>query len=196
LQSVLQQTTTNHIKLPASDLLSTLQSRHGLASQKAPKLNSHLAELTEDAINQNTTNVNHPTMAIPQLVKKTGVSGETHMNAQQSNDITIPKHEKDFRSKHLIKEAIHDNDFLKYIDSLQVREIVEAMHSLEIVEGAYVIREGEAGAHLFVSAEGEFQVIKENNILGTMGAGKAFGELAILYDCKRTASIRGEISTH
>lgn len=33
-------------------------------------------------------------------------------------------------------------------------------------------------------------MIKDGKILGTMGAGKAFGELAILYNCTRTASIR------
>lgn len=43
---------------------------------------------------------------------------------------------------------------------------------------------------MYVSAEGEFQVEKDQQILGTMGPGKAFGELAILYNCTRTASIR------
>ena len=46
---------------------------------------------------------------------------------------------------------------------------------------------------MYVSAEGEFEVIKEGKVLGKMGPGKAFGELAILYNCTRTASIRGEI---
>jgi len=52
-----------------------------------------------------------------------------------------------------------------------------------------------AGSHLYVSAEGEFEVIKEGKVLGRMGPGKAFGELAILYNCTRTASIRGEVLT-
>jgi hypothetical protein len=42
-----------------------------------------------------------------------------------------------------------------------------------------------------VSAEGEYEVIKDGKVLGQLGIGKAFGELAILYNCKRTASIRG-----
>lgn len=65
------------------------------------------------------------------------------------------------------------------------------MYSKEFPVGSYVIHEGEAGAHLFVSAEGKFEVIKDGKVLGTMGPGKAFGELAILYNCTRTASIRG-----
>lgn len=107
-----------------------------------------------------------------------------------------------------------ENDFLKNIDSSQVRELVDAMYSKEISKGEFVIKEGEAGylynlfivtivvtinylliiicrSHLYVSAEGEFQVVKDQQILGTMGPGKAFGELAILYNCTRTASIRG-----
>ena len=33
-------------------------------------------------------------------------------------------------------------------------------------------------------------MIKEGKVLGRLGVGKAFGELAILYNCKRTASIK------
>jgi cGMP-dependent protein kinase len=34
--------------------------------------------------------------------------------------------------------------------------------------------------------------MKDGIVLGTMGPGRAFGELAILYNCTRTASIRGK----
>ena len=45
---------------------------------------------------------------------------------------------------------------------------------------------------MYVSAGGEYEVIKGGKILGRFEAGKAFGELAVLYNCKRTASIKGE----
>jgi hypothetical protein len=48
------------------------------------------------------------------------------------------------------------------------------------------------GSHLYVSAEGELEVIQGDRVLGRMGPGKAFGELAILYNCTRTASIKGK----
>ncbi|GFX00397.1 cGMP-dependent protein kinase, isozyme 1 [Trichonephila clavipes] len=40
------------------------------------------------------------------------------------------------------------------------------------------------------SREGELEVRKEDAVLGTMGPGKAFGELAILYNCTRTATVK------
>ncbi len=49
-----------------------------------------------------------------------------------------------------------------------------------------------SGSYLYVSAEGELEVIKDGKVLGRLGPGKAFGELAILYNCKRTASIKGD----
>lgn len=129
----------------------------------------------------------------PVAVKKQGVSAESSdTSGFQLCDITIPKFEKDYRSKQIIKDAIMDNDFLKNISSTQVRELVDSMWSLHVSEGQYVIREGEVGSHLYVSAQGEFEVVKDGKVLGVMGPGKAFGELAILYNCTRTASIRGE----
>ncbi|XP_055848735.1 cGMP-dependent protein kinase, isozyme 1 isoform X2 [Episyrphus balteatus] len=145
----------------------------------------------EDKAKPMVFNKNHHTTSAP-VLKKQGVSGEScdSSSVQQSINVPIPKFDKDYSSKQLIKDAIMDNDFLKNIDSSQVRELVESMYNLEVAEGEYVIREGEAGAHLYVSAEGEFEVVKGENVLGVMGPGKAFGELAILYNCTRTASIR------
>lgn len=40
--------------------------------------------------------------------------------------------------------------------------------------------------------EGTVEVSKHNKVLTTMGPGRVFGELAILYNCTRTASIKGE----
>nr|CAD7605070.1 unnamed protein product [Timema genevievae] len=45
---------------------------------------------------------------------------------------------------------------------------------------------------MYVSAEGEFEVHKRGQILGTFGPGRVFGELAILYNSQRNASIRGK----
>lgn len=46
---------------------------------------------------------------------------------------------------------------------------------------------------LFFVAEGKVEVSREGKFLSTMAPGKVIGELAILYNCKRTATIKGEI---
>lgn len=44
-----------------------------------------------------------------------------------------------------------ENDFLKNLDSSQVREIVDCMYSEYFTKGTLVIREGDVGSHLYVS---------------------------------------------
>jgi hypothetical protein len=44
-----------------------------------------------------------------------------------------------------------------------------------------------------VSAEGEFEVFVDNKKVNSFGPGRAFGELAILYNSKRNATIRGKV---
>ncbi|KAH8323403.1 hypothetical protein KR067_007725 [Drosophila pandora] len=128
---------------------------------------------------------------MPAATKKQGVSAESCVQSmQQSYSMPIPKYEKNYSDKQQIKDAVMDNDFLKNIDASQVRELVDSMYPKSIAAGEFVIREGEVGAHLYVSAAGEFAVMQQGKVLDKMGPGRAFGELAILYNCTRTASIK------
>jgi len=45
---------------------------------------------------------------------------------------------------------------------------------------------------LLCLTEGTVEVSKHGKILTIMGPGRVFGELAILYNCTRTASIKGK----
>ena len=50
--------------------------------------------------------------------------------------------------------------------------------------------------HIYFSiTEGEVQVIIRGELRGTMGPGKLFGELALLYNCTRTATIKALTDT-
>lgn len=49
-----------------------------------------------------------------------------------------------------------------------------------------------AGSHLYVSAEGEFDIYQGDKFQRSFGPGIAFGELALLYNTKRLRSIKGK----
>ena len=53
-------------------------------------------------------------------------------------------------SRHLIRDAICANDFLKNLEKFQVREIVSCMYPKEYEKDNYIIQEGEIGHALFV----------------------------------------------
>ncbi|KAG0432136.1 hypothetical protein HPB47_021129, partial [Ixodes persulcatus] len=131
------------------------------------------------------------------LQKKQGVSGESATCRTLILEIDVSHHPKDFRSKQLIKDAIMENDFLKNLDSSQhylgipfsvyLREIIKICCRDRVTLCVNTLC-GHACRE--EAQEGELEVEKEDRVLGRMGPGKAFGELAILYNCTRTASVK------
>lgn len=122
--------------------------------------------------------------------KRMAVSGESSSKAEEDTEKELERHPKDFRSKQLIKDAINENDFLKNLESAQVREIVDCMYPKNYSRSDMIVKEGDTGQALFVIAEGRLEVTKDGEVLGEINGGTVFGELAILYNCKRTASVK------
>uniref|UniRef100_A0A671VZB8 cGMP-dependent protein kinase n=1 Tax=Sparus aurata TaxID=8175 RepID=A0A671VZB8_SPAAU len=67
--------------------------------------------------------------------------------------------------------------------------IMDCMHPTSLTKGCCVIQEGDDGSTVYVLEEGMVEVTKQGKKLCTIGQGKVFGELAILYNCTRTATV-------
>ena len=61
-------------------------------------------------------------------------------------------------SKELIKQAILDNDFMKNLQTSQIREIVDCMYPVRYNADSMIIREGDVGSLVYVM-EGEYYVM-------------------------------------
>ncbi|XP_024908943.1 cGMP-dependent protein kinase 2 isoform X2 [Cynoglossus semilaevis] len=97
---------------------------------------------------------------------------------------------KDVSVKKLLTDALHKNQYLKRLELQQIKDMVECMYERSYQEREYVITQGEPGNHLFVLADGKLDVFQHNKRLTSMTVWTAFGELAILYNCTRTASVK------
>uniref|UniRef100_A0A8C5MNV8 cGMP-dependent protein kinase n=1 Tax=Leptobrachium leishanense TaxID=445787 RepID=A0A8C5MNV8_9ANUR len=97
---------------------------------------------------------------------------------------------KSSSEKKLITDALNKKQFLKRLDPHQIQEMVECMYERTFSQGEYIIKQGEPGSHIFVLADGKTEVSQQNKLLTSIPVWTTFGELAILYNCTRTASVK------
>lgn len=61
---------------------------------------------------------------------------------------------------------------------------------IQVAPGEEVVRQGEPGEHFYAVASGQLEVDKDGEIVATIKAGGFFGELALLNDARRAATVR------
>ncbi|XP_041666926.1 cGMP-dependent protein kinase 1-like [Cheilinus undulatus] len=126
----------------------------------------------------------------PQRTKRQAISAEpTALDPSQLTDITLTSYCKSKESRELIQRALMDNDFMKHLEHGQILTIMDCMHPTCLSKGCCVIQEGDDGSMVYVLEEGMVEVSKQGQKLCDIGPGKVFGELAILYNCTRTATV-------
>lgn len=90
-----------------------------------------------------------------------------------------------------IQEAIANNEFISHIiKEKRLIEVTKHMYLADIKSNEIIIQEGEIGSQMFISAGGTFEIILNNKVLDYFDDFRVFGELAILYNERRKATIR------
>ena len=93
-----------------------------------------------------------------------------------------------------IKGKIISSFIFNSLDIKEINIIIDAMEEKNFKIDETVITQGEVGDCLYIVETGSLNCFKilengENKFLCTYGPGDAFGELALLYNCPRAASI-------
>ncbi|KAG5187896.1 camp-dependent protein kinase regulatory subunit [Tribonema minus] len=93
-----------------------------------------------------------------------------------------------------IKASIASNFLLNSLPAEQLSEVIDAMEEKDYAAGACIIQEGHDGDNFYVVASGECEVFIEGKndgaALRTIRTGGGFGELALMYNAPRSATIK------
>lgn len=163
--------------------------------QLPPPSPSSLAFLSQDP---------NPTTDFPpnyNLSRRTSVSAESLAPSQSSSPQirrTSGGPQKNPQQQTRIRTAISASLLFKNLDDEQTRDVLDAMTEKRIPkEGVTVIHQGDVGDFFYVVEEGgfDFYIRKPGTTqglgdrVGGVGAGGTFGELALMYNAPRAASV-------
>lgn len=128
----------------------------------------------------------------PRKTRLMGISAEPQasLSLLELMETKFAEYPKSQAARDLIVAAILENDFMKNLGQQQIEEITDAMYPVSYDSNDLIIKEGDIGSVVYILEEGRVEVSKEGRVLHTMGPGKVFGELAVLYNCTRTASVK------
>lgn len=116
------------------------------------------------------------------------ISAET---AKSIDPKKLPKVPKSKEDRQYIERALQSNPFFRQLKSDQINKIIDCMEKKKLKQNVEIIREGTDGTYLYLLEEGIIDIYNnKDGHIADLHDGKIFGELAIFYNCKRTASVR------
>jgi MFS family permease len=71
-----------------------------------------------------------------------------------------------------------------------IEQLARGLEPLTVPVGQTLFHQGDAGDVYFVIESGEAEVVGDGRVVATLGPGEGFGEIALLREVRRTASIR------
>ena len=86
-------------------------------------------------------------------------------------------------------ERLRDVPFFSGLKKKDLEAVAQQTDELDVPPGKVLARQGDVGHEFFVIQEGTAEVTRDGHKLGELGPGDFFGELALLQEDRRTATV-------
>jgi cGMP-dependent protein kinase 1 len=90
----------------------------------------------------------------------------------------------------LIKNSLKKHFIFSSLTQTQIDSVVESINLYEIEAEKIIFEQNSKGSFFFIISSGRVEVIINSNRISVLKSGDSFGELALLHDTPRTATIK------
>ena len=91
----------------------------------------------------------------------------------------------------LTRDVLARSEFLATAPAVMLNNLLLAFRPLAVAPGDRIVEEGALGGEMYFVCRGELEVLRNaSERVGLIGEGEFFGELAVLFDQPRTATVR------
>eukprot|EP00835_Amoeboradix_gromovi_P001030 NODE_40_length_29852_cov_0.370215.p9 type:complete len:322 gc:universal NODE_40_length_29852_cov_0.370215:24195-23230(-) len=122
--------------------------------------------------------------------RRTSVSAESMQPETNFEKIIIPKTDE---QKSRLLESVQQNFLFRNLDEEQSTDVINAMIERTVITGEQIIKQGDEGDYFYVAEDGRYDIyVNKNNQpakVAEIGPGGSFGELALMYNAKRAATV-------
>jgi len=98
----------------------------------------------------------------------------------------VPKSDK---QRKRLQQASEKIMLLNRLDQEQLQTILDAMEERNVTEGDVVIQQGDDGDNFYIIEKGNYDIVIGGNKVGAYEGTGSFGELALMYNTPRAATI-------
>ncbi|GJQ70115.1 hypothetical protein Trydic_g22586 [Trypoxylus dichotomus] len=157
--------------------------QHEIKEEK--ELTSDSSSSSDSEIDQ--ANLEDGSSTVTFAPRREGIRETVNVDAKKE----IPNYQKSTEDITHIKNAIAANDFFaNVLTEESLNKVIGAMKERKVEKGTVIIEEGEPGNNVYISSRGTYEVYIKKKLYSTFSDKRVFGELAILYNSNRAATIR------
>jgi cAMP-dependent protein kinase regulator len=91
-----------------------------------------------------------------------------------------------------LQKSIEKNILIKHLEDYQRKDIFDAMFPMVHNPGDIIIKQGDEGDNFYVIDEGIVDVFVDNVYVNTIADSGSFGELALIYNTPRKATVKAK----
>uniref|UniRef100_A0A8C7MLC1 Protein kinase cAMP-dependent type II regulatory subunit beta n=1 Tax=Oncorhynchus kisutch TaxID=8019 RepID=A0A8C7MLC1_ONCKI len=132
---------------------------------------------------------------INRFLRRSSVCAEAFNPDDDEEEDKEPRitHPKTDEQRHRLQEACKDILLFKNLDPEQMSQVLDAMFEMPVEAGEHIIDQDDDGDNFYVIERGTFDILmksdKVEGVVGSYDNQGSFGELALMYNTPRAATI-------